>query len=216
MTGRWAIRMNSFETDFKRAICSKGFWAGLIIELFILFHAGFDSDLFRMSVPVLAAFPYSTAWLAEYQSGFIKSYLPRCGVTSYILGKFLACALSGGLLEASGGALYLLIKGEEAQEIGLLLIFLSGMLWAALSAALAAWSNSRYIAYGGGFVIYYLLVILHERYFQELYCLYPYEWLKPDHTWMFGEQGVVLLLSGMILTLLCFYYEILGRCLKRV
>ena len=208
--------MNSFETDFKRAVCAKGFWAGLIIELFILFKAGFDSDLFRMSVPVLAAFPYSTAWLAEYQSGFIKAYLPRSGVMSYILGKFLACTISGVFLETLGCALYLLIKGEEAQEINLMLIFMSGMLWAALSAALAAWSSSRYIAYGGSFVIYYLLVILYERYFKELYCLYPYEWLKPNHTWVFGEQGIVLLLSGMILALLCVYYEVLGRCLKRV
>lgn len=208
--------MNSFETDFKRAVCSKGFWAGLVIELFILSKAGFDSDLFRMSVPVLAAFPYSTAWLAEYQSGFIKSYLPRCGVMSYIFGKFLACTLSGGLLETLGCVFYLLIEGEEAQEIGLTLIFTSGMLWAALSATLAAWSNSRYIAYGGSFVIYYLLVILYERYFQELYCLYPYEWLEPSHSWVFGKQGIVLLLLGMILVLLCIYYEILGRCLKRV
>ena len=208
--------MNSFETDFKRAVASKGFWAGLMIELFILFKAGFDSDLFRMSVPVLAAFPYSTAWLSEYQSGFIKAYLPRCGKTSYIFGKFFACTLSGGLLEALGCIPYLLVKGEEAQEIGLMLIFTSGMLWAALSAALAAWSNSRYIAYGGSFVIYYLLVILYERYFQELYCLYPYEWLMPNHTWVFGETGIVLLLLGMILALLCVYSEILGRCLKHV
>lgn len=107
-------------------------------------------------------------------------------------------------------------KKAEAGDINLLLIFMSGMLWAVLSATLAAMSNSRYIAYGGAFVIYYLLIILHERYFKELYCIYPYEWLAPTHTWIFQEQGVVLLLSGIILVLFGFYNEILRRCIQRV
>ncbi|MBD5556952.1 MAG: hypothetical protein HDQ95_16810 [Roseburia sp.] len=208
--------MNSFETDLKRAVCARGFCAGLIIELVILFGTEFNSGLFRMSVPVLAALPYATAWLDEYQSGFIKAYLPRCGVMSYIMGKFLACGISGGLLETAGCALYLIRRGESATEISLPLVFASGMLWAVLAAVLAAWSNSRYIAYGGGFVIYYLLVIVHERYFEGLYCLYPYEWLKPSHTWVFDEQGIMLLLGGIILILWCTYYEILGRCLGHV
>lgn len=208
--------MNSFETDLKRAVCSRGFILGLTLELFILFQTGFDSDLFRVSVPVAAAFPYGTSWILEYQSGFIKAYLPRSSMKAYILGKFFACGISGGLLEALGCLLYLLVKGEDAGEISLMLIFASGMLWAVSSAVLASWSNSRYIAYGGPFVIYYLLIILYERYFEEMYCLYPYEWLSPTHTWVFGEWGVVIMLSGMILVLLCLYDRILRRCMERV
>lgn len=208
--------MNSFETDLKRAVCSRGFVLGLILELLILWKAGFNSDLFRISVPVIATFPYSTAWLADYQSGFIKEYIPRTSITAYIFGKFLACGISGGLLETLGCWIFMQIKKAEAGDINLLLIFMSGMLWAVLSATLAAMSNSRYIAYGGAFVIYYLLIILHERYFKELYCIYPYEWLAPTHTWIFQEQGVVLLLSGIILVLFGFYNEILRRCIQRV
>ena len=88
--------MNSFETDVGRAVCSRGFIAGVLLEIGILFAAGFNSDVFRMTVPVLCTLPYSTAWLADYQSGFIKAYLPRAGVSSYIFGKFFACGLSGG------------------------------------------------------------------------------------------------------------------------
>lgn len=208
--------MNSFETDLKRAICSRGFALGLILELLILWNAGFDSDLFRVSVPVIATFPYSTAWLAEYQSGFIKAYIPRTSIAAYIFGKFLACGISGGMLEALGCWILMLAKKDEAGDIKLLLIFMSGMLWAVLSATLAAMSNSRYIAYGGAFVIYYLLIILYERYFKEMYCFYPYEWLAPTHTWIFQEQGVVLLLSGIILVLFGVYNEILRRCIERV
>lgn len=208
--------MNSFETDLYQAITSKRFLIGLMLELVILFTSGLDSDLFRMCIPVLCTLPYSTAWLAEYQSGFLKSSLPRTSIPAYILGKILACGISGGLLETLGAWLFGLIKQDEGGNCHYGLLFLSGMLWAVLAALLAAWSDSRYIAYGGSFVIYYLLIILHERYVPKLYCLYPYEWLNPQHTWVFGEQGVVLLLSGMIIILMFFYYEILRRCIEGV
>ena len=90
--------MNSFETDVKRAIISKGFLAGFVLELLIFWKVGGDSELFRVTVPVISTFPYATAWLADYQSGYIKAYLPRCGRTSYICGKFLACGIAGGLV----------------------------------------------------------------------------------------------------------------------
>ncbi|MDE7062121.1 MAG: hypothetical protein K2O73_02625, partial [Lachnospiraceae bacterium] len=129
---------------------------------------------------------------------------------------FLACGISGGLLEFLGCGLYVLVGRAGAVEIRLMPVFFSGALWAVLAATLAAWSNNRYIAYGGAFVIYYLLVMLYERYFEGLYCLYPYEWLMPTHTWVWGEQGVLLLLVGIILVLFCLYYEILRRYIGRV
>ncbi len=169
-----------------------------------------------MTVPVLCTLPYSTAWLADYQTGFIKSYLPRTGVTSYILGKILSCGISGGGVELLGSWIYVCLKHDENMQWSPLLIFVSGMLWAVLAAVLAALSNSRYIAYGGAFVLYYVLVILHERYFQTLYCLYPYEWLAPEHTWIFGEWGVVFLITGLMLVLFCLYDVILRRCIEGV
>ena len=51
--------MNSFESDLKRAVISVPFIAGVIIETIILFTSGFDSDLFKVSVPVAATLPYS-------------------------------------------------------------------------------------------------------------------------------------------------------------
>lgn len=208
--------MNSFETDLFRAITSKGFIIGLLAELVILFSSDWNSDLFRMCVPVLCTLPYSTAWLTEYQSGFLKSSLPRTSIPGYILGKILACGISGGFLEVLGVWLVSLLKQGSAEGCHYGLLFFSGMLWAVAASFLAAWSNSRYIAYGSSFVIYHLLVILHERYFPKLYCLYPYEWLEPEHTWVLGNQGVMLLLSGIIVILVLFYYEILRRCIEGV
>lgn len=207
--------MNSFETDLKRAICSKGFWIGILLEIFIVRQAGFDSDLFRVTVPVLATFPYATAWLSDYQSGYIKSYLYRSGIFPYICGKFWACGISGGLVELLGCLIYMWTQ-EQPEDINLILVFSSAMFWALLSATLAAISNSRYIAYGGSFVIYYILVMLYERYFEDYYCLYPYEWLMRKHVWVLGDAGVLLLLAGLSILLFCVYYEVLRRCIERV
>lgn len=206
--------MNSFETDLKRAFCSINFVIGLLVECAILWRAGFQSDLFRISVPVLTSLPYSTAWLNEYQSGFIKEYLPRCGQSSYIFGKFFACGISGGALPAIACFLYSQFgEGEELPE-KFLLLFLSGMFWAVTAAVLAAVADSRYVAYGGSFVLFYMLVILYERYFTTLYCLYPVEWYGPEHIWVLGDTGIILMLVGLICIMGILYYTILARCLE--
>lgn len=208
--------MNSFETDLRRAFCSVNFIVGLVLECVILFRSGLESDLFQISVPVLTSIPYSTAWLNEYQSGFIKEYLPRSGRTSYVLGKFLSCGISGGALLTMAGFICMRTGDGEEMTINFFLLFLSGMFWAVVAATLAAAANSRYVAYGGAFVLFYILVILYERYFKTLYCLYPVEWYAPKHTWVFGDTGIVLMLSGMILCVGIIYYEIVRRCIERV
>lgn len=207
--------MNSFETDMRRAIASKGFMAGLAAGFLILMQTGFDSELYRISFPLLAALPYTTAWIMDEQSGYLRSYLVRCSRRAYIFGKFISCVISGGLVASVPCILYMLCQKEAPEGMNLSLVFFSGMLWAAVSVVLAAVSRSRYLAYGGGFVIYYLLVILHERYFMKFYCLYPYEWLNPVHIWIFDSRGILFLLTGILL-ILCFgYYECLDRRIER-
>lgn len=207
--------MNSFETDLKRAFCSVNFIAGLFVECMILYCSGFESELFQMSVPVLSTIPYSTAWLGDYQSGFIKAYLPRCGRVCYIWGKFLSCGISGGTLLATACFFFLQTGEGEGMTGNLFLIFLSGMFWAVVAAALAAASNSRCVAYGGSFVLFYVLVIVYQRYFKALYCLNPVEWYAPKHTWVFGDTGITLMLGGMVLVTGIIYYEILAHRFMR-
>lgn len=111
---------------------------------------------------------------------------------------------------------YLHMKPQEDISVDVSLVFLSGMFWAVVAATLAAASNSRYVAYGGSFVLFYALVILYERYFVSLYCLYPVEWFAPVHTWVFENTGIILMCGGMILIAGIFYYGILRRCMERV
>lgn len=198
----------------KRAVCSWGFLAGLALSFGILMKSGFSSEAYQISVPALACLPYTTAWLSEHQSGFVKSYLMRTNVSSYILGKFFSCGISGGLVEAIPAFACRLLGAEDGGKINLWLVFLSGMLWASVASLLAAVAKSRYLAYGGSFVIYYLLVILHERYFPGLYCLYPCEWFDPSHTWVLGWQGIVAMLVGFLLLLMFLYDWVIRRCME--
>ena len=94
--------------------------------------------------------------------------MPRTEVTAYILGKILACGLSGGGAELLGSWIYVCLKQDENMQWNPLLIFVSGMLWAVLAAVLAALSNSRYIAYGGEMCI-------RDRFYVE-----PYGWVFAD------------------------------------
>lgn len=208
--------MNSFETDLKRAFLGKGFWLGLLAQTAILLLSGAESDLYRISFPALCALPYGTPWLQDYQSGFLKAYVLRCGRKSYIFGKIVACGVSGGALEALACWIYAFAKKQDFYSLHPELLFGSGMLWAVLAAVLAAATSSRCIAFGGSFVIYYLLVILQERYLPNWYCLHPYEWLNPQHTWIFGSYGVLWMVAGLTAVLICIYYEILRRCIEGV
>ncbi len=213
--------MNSFEMDIKRAFTSFGFFAGIVVGIVILFLAEQNEQIFYVSVPVICTFPYSTAWIRDYQGGFLKLYLIRGTVSGYILGKILACGISGGFVEVSASYLYTIWREQnpgtgQIVSVDFLLLFLSGMFWAMVAATLAAITNSSYVAYGGSFVVYYILVILYERYFKDVYCLYPYEWIQYKHTWIFEKNGIVMLLSLMMIVVVMIYYELLRRCIKNV
>ena len=204
--------MNSFETDLCRALGSPGFALGAALQLCILWAGGFGSTLYQMSVPVVCALPCAGSFIDEYRGGFWRLALPRGTVRGYIGGKFFSCVLSGAGAEVLAAWAYAALAHQEPCRYGLL--FLSAMVWAGMAAVLAALSNSKYLAYGGGFVVFYFLVILHERYWPGLYCLSPAEWLAPAHTWPFEEGGTATMLGAFLLALRLWYGEILKERIK--
>lgn len=209
--------MNSFIIDIRRAVGSIGFVAVVIVEFLICVYSGYGTETFYMSVPVAAAIPYSTAWIVDYQSGFIKQYIGRTTKMAYIMGKFLACGVSGGGAILMGAWLSsFFIKESKQVEYQYLPIFAAGFVFAVLAQLIATVSMSRYIAYGGGFVICYALVIVYERYARNLYMLCPYEWSNPQKEWMFGETGLVMFLLGISLVLLEGFALAVGRKLNDI
>lgn len=236
--------------NIKRSIGNRGFFIGVIgVTLIIIissleslislaqsasppaygYHAQFifdslASDGFTLALPILCALPFTTAFVDDIKSGYIKLYLHRSGVKPYIKGKLIACALSGGLVLLVGILLAyglstliftpmeLALSPEETAQpyfAQLLLkaatLFFSGAFWSLVGFTFASATMSRYMAYASPFILYYVLIILNERYFEKLYVLYPKEWLFPSEAWVLGDFGVILLLLELCIVMsLCF------------
>lgn len=174
-----------------------------------------------LAFPILAALPYTAAVTEDARSGFLKSYLPRTSVGKYLSSKVIACAVSGGLALILGallawGALALSFLPKEAAPVVMkaadgsilpmpvspiwgrfLLYFASGALWATVGMLFANLTGSRYMAYASPFVIFYVLIILYERYFGGMYVLYPKEWLSPSGVWHYGVPGAMLVVGEL-------------------
>ena len=76
-------------------------------------------------------------------------------------------------------------------------MFASGAFWASIGMLFSNLTMSRYMAYASPFVIYYVLIILYERYFPVVYVLYPKEWLAPSSLWLYGNAGVLMIVAEL-------------------
>ena len=140
------------------------------------------SDGMTLALPLLAALPFTAAFLDDLKSGFLKEYLPRTTPTGYLFGRIIGCLLSGalalclGVFLAYAVAVLLFLPLERAPAdpalIGKLirelrqtleLMACSGALWSAVGLLLGTVTGSKYMAYASPFVLYYVLIILHER-----------------------------------------------------
>lgn len=185
-----------------------------------------SSESMALALPIMAGGPYTTAYVDDTKSGYIKAYLPRIGVDRYVTCKALSCALSGGLSILLGAVIshiilaLLLLPMEAAPTVvsgvdkvksispiwcKFALLFASGCFWSMVGLMLASVTKSRYMAYIGPFVVCYMLIILYERYFDFLYVLYPREWLNPSDKWVLGAWGVAILLIVLTGVLGCIF-----------
>ena len=193
------------------------------------------SDGMTLALPLLAALPFTAAFLDDLKSGFLKEYLPRTTPTGYLLGRITGCLLSGalalclGVFLAYAVAVLLFLPLERAPTdpalIGKLirelrqtleLMACSGALWSAVGLLLGSVTGSKYMAYASPFVLYYVLIILHERYFPDLFILYPKEWIAPSAHWQFGVTGVLLLVGELTVLAALGFFVAAGRRLRQL
>lgn len=176
----------------------------------------FRSDTMTSFIPILAVLPFTANYIDDVKSKFARLILIRTDYTTYLMGRILVCFLSGGFVIVAGILLswgvsaLLFLPMEKAAErqtssAPLLLktcglLFLDGGLWAVLGMTMSTIMESKYIAYASPFIVYYLLVILYERYFPNAWLLYPKNWLDPE-IWPYGVGSAAVFL--LELTLLC-------------
>lgn len=174
------------------------------------------SDTLASFIPILAVLPFTASYIDDVKSRFARFFLIRTDYTTYLISHILVCFFSGGLVIAAGTLLawgastLLFLPMEKAAELSsdstaLLLkscelLFLNGGLWAVVGITMSTVMESKYIAYASPFIVYYLLVILYERYFPNAWPLYPKNWLDPE-IWPYGVGSAALFL--LELTFLC-------------
>ena len=95
-------------------------------------------------------------------------------------------------------------------------LFFSGAFWSLVGFTFAALTMSKYMAYASPFIIYYVLIILNERYFKDLYVFYPKEWLFPSDVWVMGGFGVIALLCVLCAILCLAFAHIAERRIANV
>lgn len=175
------------------------------------------SDSVAPFLPILAALPFAGSYVDDVKGKFARFILIRTSYLSYLFGRALVCFLSGGLVILSGALLawassaLLFMPMERAVEAPsestaillktYVLLFLNGGLWAVMGMAISTLMESKYIAYVSPFILYYLLVILYERYFPKWFLIYPREWMNPSDLWPLGFWGPAILMIE--LTFLC-------------
>lgn len=179
------------------------------------------SDTLAPFIPIFAVLPYTADYIDDVKSKFARVILIRTDYVTYLISRILVCFLSGGLvivtgtLLAWGGTALLFLPIEKAAETPsesttlllkiCVLLFLNGGLWAVLGMTMSTIMESKYIAYASPFIVYYLLVILYERYFPDAWFLYPKNWLDPE-IWPYGiRSAAVFLLELTCLCGLAFY-----------
>lgn len=178
-----------------------------------LILAALESDAVLSFLPIVAVLPFSSVYIDDVKSKFSRFFLIRSNYTMYIASRVSVCFLSGGIAIVFGtlltwGLFLALLPMKPAMDGSVesttrlieicLLLFLNGGLWAVAGMAMSTLMESKYISYATPFVLYYLLVILHERYFPGVFIIYPKRWASPEE-WPFGYWGAACFLLEMTL-----------------
>lgn len=193
------------------------------------------SYAFSSFIPIVAVLPFGSVYIDELKNKFSYYLLIRCGYSKYICSKILVCFLSGGIVIAGGVFSAWIVAfnifyplemqtstagGLNDSSLGYLLEiamlqFLCGGFWSIVGMAMSTIVESKYISYATPFVFFYLLVILYERYFSDLFIIYPVVWTDPA-AWPFGCWGAAIFLLEMTLIFAILFAFRAGRRLQQL
>lgn len=225
-----AVIMMNFVDPAIRTYQESGFFReGFHIEIIM---EGFRSDALVSFLPILAVLPFGSCFVDDLKSKFARLFLIRSSYRTYIASRIIVGFLAGGLAILSGALIawgittaVLIpiereIEGIEPATLdGLIeicfLLFVNGGFWSVVGVSMSAFMDSKYISYATPFVFYYLLVILYERYFSDLFIIYPKTWTDPS-AWPFGCWGAAIFLLEMTLIFAFLFAYRAGRRLQQL
>ena len=192
----------------------------------IIFQALSD-DVILFAAPIFATVPFSGAFVEDVKSGYTKQVLPRTTVKDYVIRNEMTCAVSGfltivfGLL--IGAAIITLaitpietfssvpVESVFVKIIGRIGLYgLAGALWAMVGMLCSTITMNSYMAYASPFILYYVLIILQERYARDYFMLNPQNYLTLEGKWPFGGwSAAITMLVLLIAVMLGFQLNLL-------
>lgn len=181
-----------------------------------------------MFIPIAVSFAAGENAEEELRSRFFMFSYIRTGKKQYLFGKAVGLCISGGLMVCFAMMILLGISiigfgrfpamgGVEAgifelcgtTALSFLRIFLNGALWALVGGFAAVVTRNRYMAYAVPFIVYYVLTVFQERYYQKLYFLNPRYWAT---TMYYGNLFCIsVLLAVTLLMAFLFIWAIKRR-----
>ena len=149
-------------------------------------------DFGLLTLPALSALPYGAQALMELKSGALRPVLFRTGRRSWLMGKLLACAVSGMVLQALAAMALLGILHGMTRVIGgielppgdmcavgamLLRRMLCGGLWAVIGSVIALLTETSAAASIAPLCLCYALMMVGTRFFPAFTAMNPMNWL---------------------------------------
>lgn len=195
-----------------------------------LFQTATKSDVVLLGMSVICSLPFAVSYIQEAKSKYVIFRLVRCSSKEYLLSKIVTAYVIGGLTIVLSFLLFyvVLLLGFAPVEVQLgqqlslwmsmqqfvsvlSIYFLVGGFFSLAAMVLGSFSMNYYIAYAASFILFYFLVILHERYMRGFPILDPKEWILHYDRYPFGMFGV----AGMSLLLSALFGVLFGVYAKR-
>ena len=183
-----------------------------------VFTYGVSSERTLLFLPLFVPLGAAGDVQEELKSRYAVFLVSRAGKKNYLVGKILGAALSGGLtvMAAFAAALAVIVpwcvgipdlSGQELQGIlpllpAVLCGFLNGAFWALAGSAAAVLTRNHYLGYAVPFILYYVLTVFQERYYDKYYILSPRQWAYPSYFSAAVCVGMLIILiaaAGLLL-----------------
>lgn len=195
---------------------------------FVAYSYCMNSVNMLLFVPIAVALAGGENTEAELHSRFFLFSYIRSGKKQYLIGKAAGLLVSGGLTVFFAMVFLLVIcilrfgqypplldgsydiavlAGRTA--VSFLRLFLNGAFWALVGGSAAVITKNRYMSYAVPFILYYVLTVFQERYYQKVFFLSPRYWATPVY---YNDSFCISVLAvGTFLTALIFMREIERR-----
>lgn len=212
---------------------------GEFVNEIITAHARSGFNLFA---PIFAVIPCATIFCEDYNSGYIKSILPRTSKRKYLQDCVLCNSLCGGLgvflpeflcsivflsvaephLPEAHTPSYDLYAAIEYVWGGRLIIitflffsFLFGVVWANIGLCISAYSRNKYIALAAPFAFYYSIHLILQR-TDVLEILSPVNMVQPISSILPNLLYPLIYQLTLLVVAILLFYRQAGRRLLDV